>query len=279
MKRLLILIFAVVTVMCTAVNAAYMDYDPGFVLYHQDFSKLSDMTKSGIKVGLLSTKDAEYSCAGDSLRVTTGDGGRSYLILPETDRGESYTTEFSFRFTDTSHESGYLGFILTCRGNEPNNITSLVFRANGSIDDFEPLPDEMAQAIAAGEEVKVTLPVEDNVLYHIIVETAGAVYTAERNSMIAVGEGNMGLVFRYIGVEIPEIYLVNGVDYPEKIGNYVSDSYASDEHPVVTPGWDDIGEGAPPTYDHLELILLGIALGAIGMVATAKKPLPDRKSR
>ena len=260
MKRLLILIFAVVTIMCTAVNAAYMDYDPGFVLYHQDFSQLSDMTKSGIKVGLLSTKDAEYSCAGDSLRVTTGDGGRSYLILPETDRGESYTTEFSFRFTDTSHESGYLGFILTCRGNEPNNITSLVFRANGSIDDFEPLPDEMAQAIAAGEEVKVTLP-------------------AERNSMIAVGEGNMGLVFRYIGVEIPEIYVVNGVDYPEKIGNYVSDSYASDEHPVVTPGWDDIGEGAPPTYDHLELILLGIALGAIGMVATAKKPLPDRKSR
>ncbi|MBE6617225.1 MAG: hypothetical protein E7627_04705 [Ruminococcaceae bacterium] len=277
MKRLLIVLFAVVAILCTSVNAAYMDYDQGYVLYHQDFAHISDFTKSGIKVGLLSTKDATYSCGGDSLAVKTDDGGRSYLIFPETDRGYTYTVEFSFRFTDVSHENGYLGYMLTCRGNEPNNITHLTFRANGSIDDFEPLPEEMAQAIAGGEEVKVTIPVENGVLYHIIVEVGGTVHTAERNSMIVVGEGNMGLLFRYIGVEIPEIYVVNGVDYTEKIGNNVSDSYASDEHPVVTPGWDEIGEGAPATYDHLSLALLCLITCGVATVITAKSVLSERK--
>ena len=278
MKRLLIMIVAVVALLCTTVNASYMDYDTGHVLYHQNFAHISDFAKTGIKIGLLSTKNATYSCAGDSLAVKTDDGGRSYLILPEIDRGDSYTVEFSFRFTDTSHENGYLGYILTCRGDEPHNITRLVIRVNGTIDEFEQLPEEMAQAIAAGEETKITIPVEDNIFYHIIVEVGGAQFTAERDSMISIGDGNMGLQFRYVGTEVSEIYVVNGVDYSEKIGNYVTDSYASDEHPVITPGGDMLGEGAPATYDSLSLIVAGLVFSGVATVITAKNVLKQKKA-
>ena len=75
------------------------------------------------------------------------------------------------------------------------------------------------------------------------------------------------------------LYVVNGVDYTEKIGNNVSDSYASDEHPVVTPGWDEIGEGAPATQDTLSLALLCLIVCGAATVITAKGVLSERKSR
>lgn len=278
MKRLLILIFAVILFLCTTVSASFMDYENGYVLYHQNFAHISDVSKTGIRRGIISTNNATYSSREDYLEVKTDDGGRAYLILPETDRGENYTVEFSFRFTNTSHSNGYVAYMLTCRGNEPDNITPVVFRADGTIDDFEALPEEITAAIASGEEVKVMIPVENNVLYHIIVEAGGTKFTAERNSMIVIGEGNMGLMFRYIGVQIPEIYVVNGVDYAEKIGNNVTNSYASDSNPVVTPDQGDFGEGAPATYDHFSLSVFGLVFCGIAMVVMAKRVFCKRKA-
>lgn len=281
MKRLwLVVLVFVLAAFCTSVAADDVEYGHGEVIYHQNFSVLSNFSKSGIRVGTLSTPNASYVCDGEYLTVQTWDSGRAYNILPDVATGHDFTVEFSFRFTDTSHPNGYLAYMLTCRGDEPTNITPLTFRADGTIDDFSNVPAELTEAIAAGEEIYVEISVEDDVLYHIILTARGGKYTLERDSILMIAEGSMGFLYRYIGVGISEIYIVNGVDYPEKTGELTDDSYASDSAPVVTPGDGSYGEGSPTTGDMgLFSLLICTAVAGGAALILGKRILEDRKHR
>ena len=55
----------------------------GEVLYHQDFSRESDLGDSGIRIGTQSSVNSEITCIGDTLEIQTFDKGRVYIILPE----------------------------------------------------------------------------------------------------------------------------------------------------------------------------------------------------
>ncbi|MBP3377290.1 MAG: hypothetical protein J6L96_00930 [Clostridia bacterium] len=262
MKRLLIVIVAVILTVCSVfVYADESQPEHGEVLYHQDFADIGEFKNSGIKVGSLSSTAAEYGCRGEYFTVATKDNGRVYMILPEVYHSSTYTVEFSMKFTDTTNAVGYIAFMLTCRGEEPTNISSLVFRADGTIDDFSEIPKELSEAIAAGEDVEVIIPVENDILYRIIVTVGDNAYTLERDSMLVISDGGMGFMYRHIGASVREVYIVNGVGYTEKIGDYADNSFATDDCPVITP--DGNGNcNAPATSD------LGFAVSAVVMTVS-----------
>ena len=200
----------------------------GEVLYHQDFEVLSDIGKSGIVRGTSSSDKSEITCTGEALELKTFDNDRLYALLPSSGAADSYTVEFEFSFSEIQKTNGYLGFILTCRGTEPTNVTALVIRADGTIDDFEEPDEALKKAVSGGETVLVKIPVEKDVLHRIELTAGGKTYTLERDSVKVLDDGGMGFVVRNASAEVGEIYIANGTGYTAKSGIYAKKSYAED---------------------------------------------------
>ena len=251
----------------------------GQILYHQSFADVSDYEKSGIRTGSSTAESAEISIKDDALRVRCVDGGRAYTLLPAVERGASYTVEFSFRFMESGRENGSVAWLLTCRGEEPTNITSLVIRGNGTVDDFSAPDEAVSKAIRGGLWITVTIPVEDGALHRMTLTSGEDSCTLERSSVLVIPSGGTGFTFRNTDAAISEIWTVNGVGYTEKSGDTAS--YATDEHPVPTaprktprqPGGEPVrrppanGETAPNTRDRGAVYELAAAVSA-GSVLT-----------
>ncbi|MBQ3708299.1 MAG: hypothetical protein II889_10370 [Clostridia bacterium] len=225
------------------------DAPAGQVLYRQSFADVSDYAKSGLVTGTSTAEAAEIGIRDGALQVRSVDGGRAYTLLPTVTRGTSYTVEFSFRFTESGRVGGTLSFLLTCRGEEPTNITSLVIRGNGTVDDFSEPDDDLARAIKGGYWVDVAIPVEDGALHRMTmtVQSTGTSYELERASVLVLTPGSMGFSFRNTCAAISDIWLVNGVDYSEKTGDttsYIVDREASGDKEQKTPA--KTPEPAPP---------------------------------
>ena len=212
MKRFCILLTALVLFsvcfLCLNVPVLAGDVKNGEVLYHQDFSVLSEIEKSGIVRGTSSSESA---------------------ILPAAAAVDSYTIEFDFSFAEIRSENGYVGFLLTCRGTEPTNVTALVIRADGTIDEFDEPDAVLKKAIADGGTIHVKIPVEKDVLHKIELTADGKTYVLERENVKVLDDGGRGFVVRNASVRIGGIYLVNGVGYTKKTGTYACASYAADE--------------------------------------------------
>lgn len=208
----------------------------GEVLYHQDFSRESDLDDSGIRIGTQSSVNSKITCDGETLEIKTFDKGRVYAILPEIVKESTYTAEFSFRFTEINAENGFISMILTCRGDEPTNISGVTIRADGTVDDFD-VPCEMVRnAVRSGELVNVQIPIRNNVVNEIVMTAGEYQCVVERDNILVISDGQMGFSVRNASVELPEIFVVHGVDYNEKSGCFADSSYASDdEDEVVQP--------------------------------------------
>jgi len=167
------------------------DMPAGEVLYRQSFADVSDYAKSGLVTGTATAEKAEIAVKDGALIVRSVDGGRAYTLLPQIARGTSYTVEFSFRFTESGRENGTLAFLLTCRGEEPTNVTSLVIRANGTIDDFSEPDEAIARAIKGGLWVTIKIPIEDGALHRLLLVTEDAACAVERTSVLVLTPGSM----------------------------------------------------------------------------------------
>ena len=233
MKRFCILLTALVLFsvcfLCLNVPVLAGDVKNGEVLYHQDFSVLSEIEKSGIVRGTSSSESAQITCTGDVLELNTYDNDRVYAILPAAAAVDSYTIEFDFSFAEIRSENGYVGFLLTCRGTEPTNVTALVIRADGTIDEFDEPDAVLKKAIADGGTIHVKIPVEKDVLHKIELTADGKTYVLERDNVKVLDDGGRGFVVRNACIRIGGIYLVNGVGYTKKTGTYACASYAADE--------------------------------------------------
>ena len=248
----------------------------GEVLYHQDFSVLSDVGKSGIVRGTSSSEKAQFTCIGDALELNTFDNDRAYAILPGAVSADSYTIEFDFAFSEIRSENGYIGFLLTCRGTEPTNVTALVIRAGGTIDDFAEPEEALKKAIAGGEEIHVKIPVDKSVLHKIELTAGDKTYTLERKSVKVLDDGGRGFVVRNASVKVGEIYLVNGIGYTAKSGTYAVSSYAADEpvtqvatmqkpEPAAEPAVTPVPETAPDTGETIVPYAAALAVTAMGL--------------
>ena len=267
--KLLSLFAAVLIVFCSALSAGAGEELKiiGEVLYHQDFSEESDLAESGIRVGTQSSENSMMGCTGDNLEIKTYDNGRVYAIFPDFEKESTYTVEFAFRFSEISVENGFISLILTCRGDEPTNISSIVIRANGELDGFDAPCEKIRTAIQNGEMISVQVPIRDNVLNEVIMTAGEASCIIERESVLVLSEGRMGLAVRNASVEVPEIYVVHGVDYEEKLGYFADYSYSEDAETVFTEtsaGTDETEpqpETSPDTGDSAVLLLTAAAAG------------------
>ena len=264
-------VLAVCLALCLACGVLAGDAakSAGDVLYHQDFSEIAAFSSSGIRVGSLSSQSAVIFCETDSLSVENNDKDRVYLILPTVDFGDAltFTLEFSFRFTDTSLDHGYIAPILTCRGCDPSNVTALTLRADGSVDDFKSIDPDFAAAVKAGETVHVSVPVVSGAVNKILFRVGEREYTSERNDLLVISKGSLGFIIRNCDVEIDEIFIVSGTDYAVKTGYYAEKSYADYDTPVQAEECSESNvHYAPPTGDNSGVILIILAVAAVGLV-------------
>lgn len=291
MKKFFLILTMFLLILCAScISVSAMDPagSPGTVLYHQDFGRIRNYEDSGLKTGALSSDTAAVSCEEGPLSVKTPDSKRVYLLFPPIEKTDSCTLEFTFRFTETPKENGYLAAILTCRGTEPTNITDLVIRADGTVDDFSTPDEAVREAIAAGKPITVTIPVEGGVLHRITLQAEGAVCTLERDSVLVISSGGMGLAVRNSSAEISEIYLVNGTGYAAKTGEYAEESFADDgdaavQGPEVTPEPEEVpeeeaAEESPATGDDFASLTWRL-LCVLSAGAVCKLHCRDRKRR
>lgn len=268
MRRLVPVVLVVVMFLsCLGVHAMDAEKAVGEVLYHQDFSAVSDFAESGIRLGTASASNAIVVCPEQSLEIFTYDTGRVHVLLPEADKGDgdSYTIEFTFRFTAVHSENGFIAPILTCRGCEPSNITSIIIRADGSVDNFSEPDENLKNAIAAGETIGVKIPVSGGVMHEVIFSAGGVEYTVERENVLMINNGTVGFTVRNADVAIDEVFVVNGTDYAEKSGYYTEQSYASDDSPITVPECsEESDELSPDTGDFPVVLAVVIAAAAFG---------------
>jgi len=261
---------------CMSVPALAGETAVGEVLYHQDFEVLSDAAKSGIVRGTSSSEKSQITCTGEALELNTLDNDRLYALLPSSGAADSYTVEFEFSFSEIKSGNGYLGFILTCRGTEPTNVTALVIRADGTIDDFEEPDDALKKAIGGGETVHVKIPVEKDVLHRIELTAGGTTWTLERENVKVLDDGGMGFVVRNASADVGEIYIVNGTGYAEKSGIYSKKSYAEDAAVLVVDTLmepvkvEKVPETAPETGETIVPYAAAAAAMAVGLFRRKK---------
>ena len=268
MRRLsLFVVLCIILCLFLPVYAQNSSVEVGEVLYHQDFSAVTDVSDSGVSLGSLTSPDCFISTAGESLDLVTGNNGRLYALLPSIEKSDTYTVEFSFRFSEIRAENGYVAFILTCRGNEPTNISSLVIRANGSVDNFEAPDPALSDLISDRETVNVKIPIKNGALYQIIFSSGGEEYTIERDSVLVIGDGDFGFAVRNASASVNEIYVVNGIDYEELSGYYADESYATDLSPATRHDGD---ETSPATWD-ISVTALIAASASFAAICLRKK--------
>ena len=153
--------------------------------------------------------------------------------------------------------------MLTSEGEAPSNISQLIFRVKGTVDDFETPSEEMMQAIRSGNETTVKIPVNNGVVNTITLSSNGMTEELQRTSLLLIGSGNRGFSIRNADVDISEIYIVNGTDYTEKIGYFAEHSFAEDNASVLPTPPSGEGETAPPTGDFLTVTAAITALAAL----------------
>ncbi|MBE6598355.1 MAG: hypothetical protein E7638_02810 [Ruminococcaceae bacterium] len=231
---------AVLLLSSVLISASEPSYVDGEVVYHQDFSDISEVASSGIKKGTSSSTGSDIAVTNDTLSISTSDDGRVYAILPKSDWTDSFTVEFDFTFSKNSSQNGYLGVMLTSSGDEPGNISQVIIRAKGSVDDFGEVSDTLAESFAKGEKISVKIPVENGVLRNLFITANGITEELERTGLLVIGSGNRGFSARNAGVTIPEVYIVNGTEYKEKTGVYADLSYASDDTVETSPDTGDL---------------------------------------
>ncbi len=262
MKKACLCVILCFMMMIAAVSVFAADAADGTVLLHQHYADAAEIGELA-RVGTSSSSAFTASCGtANGLILSSYDSGRGYLILSPTETGDTWTLEFDFRFADVYAENGSLGVMLTCRGEEPGNISSFTIRPNGTIDDFADLTDEVRDQIAAGEWMHVTVPIRHGALSEITVQGNGTSCTAERTSVLVLPEGEVGFIVRSASVNVEDTYLVSGADYSERFGLYAVGTDAAAEQRNT----------APQTADHLPIILASaIFVSCAGAAAIRKR--------
>lgn len=229
-----------------AADPVFGELPAGQILFHQDYSEIESLAETGVKLGTLTQENAQLDLSAGELRVRAPGSGRTYLLLPEIAHGASYTVEFTFRITESGHENGSLACLLTCRGEEPTNITAVVIRGDGTIDDFT-VPGELSAAIRNGSSVTVKIPVEEGSLHLMTVSAGGETYELERSTVQMIPPGGFGFSFRNIAADVSEVWVVNGCGYGEKTGDassFTVEAAPAEEEPPEDP--EKTGEADAP---------------------------------
>ena len=220
LRSFILLIFCTVFLMHMLPITAYAAHSAGEVLYHQDFTRVSTAHLAGIRAGNANAQESRIGVTVDGLVIDPNGERRTYAILPEIANTDTYTVDLTFRFRSISRTNGYFAFLLTCTRDRPSNITAVVLRADGSVDDFGNLDNEIVQHYENGDPIRLTIPVVDGVLHS---------QTLERTSLLRIPDGSRGFCVRNASVLIEDTAILYGTDYEMPTGYYATHSYAEDD--------------------------------------------------
>lgn len=275
-KLVLLLTVIVLIVFSLPASAENLEISDGEVLYRQVFTDGLSIERCGIKLGTAGSQTVYMSASDDGLNISTYDTERAYILLPKFYVTDSRTIEFSLRFDGKRTDNARLAVMLTCRGDEPTNITSVVFRAGGTVDGFAEPSDNIKQAIADGKTVDIKIPLDYGVLHEITMASGGEECTLEKREVIVVSTGDLGFVLRNADVTLNDINVVSGVGYSEKTGYYAEKSYSDDivhEAPAESDEFSADGtETSPATEDgSTAAFLLSMIFAGFACIYTAKR--------
>lgn len=240
------------------------------VLYHQSFSNLTDVANAGIRKGSDGADSFELLLDGD-LVINNHTDRRSYTVLPYELPSRDHTIEFSFSFERADAASAYVGFMLTCRGDEPDNITSVVIRANGDCEGFGTLKEEIVEKMMAGELVRVKIPVKDGDYYELSVSAGGVVDTLSRKTAGGIPKGQIGFVVRRGAVRVHDISVVSGVGYGGYHGSSADDTWSDDNPYIKSQSEDKLYLAAPPTSDAIAPAAVALFVSGATFIGTMRK--------
>ncbi len=257
MRRVFCVIAVFLLCMSLPLGVFAGDVPAGTVLFAQRYGDFSDPRQTGIRFGTGGGKAALSLEAG--LTISPDDDRKVYLLLPDLPDAagtDTYTVEFSFRFTDVSADNGYFGFLMTAQGDVPSNRTELILRAGGTVDGIGTLGESLVSAMAAGTPVFVTVPVLNGMMYEVNVRCGDAEEKLVLPAVKMIAEGSRGFVLRNASVSVESVAVVNGVGYSKKMGEYASSSYTvpvSLEKPV---------EPLSPATPDAAIPVFGVAVAA-----------------
>ncbi len=218
-------LFCLLTMLIPAVSAA--DPQAGTVLFAQRYAEITDARFAGLRVG--TSGGTPKLRAESALYIDMTDDRKTYLLLPDLPNGgawcDTYTVEFSFRFTEIAASNGYFGFLMTAQGDAPSNRTEVILRAGGTCDGVGNLEDGIAKAMAAGESVQVAVLVDHGMMYEIRVRVGEREQSLTLPAVKTVGQGSRGFVLRNASAAVESVAVVSGVDYGHRVGDFASDSY------------------------------------------------------
>lgn len=229
LRSFILLIFCTVFLMHMFSITAYAAHSAGEVLYHQDFTRVSTAHLAGIRAGNANAQESRIGVTVDGLVIDPNGERRTYAILPEIANTDTYTVDLTFRFRSISRTNGYFAFLLTCTGDRPSNITAVVLRADGSVDDFGNLDNEIVQHYENGDPIRLTIPVVDGVLHSLTISSGMDTQTLERTSLLRIPDGSRGFCVRNASVLIEDTAILYGTDYEMPTGYYATHSYAEDD--------------------------------------------------
>lgn len=253
---------------------AFASYVEGEVLYRQDFTKVSTASLAEVRAGSANSTDAFIGVTVDGLLIDPCGDWRTYAVLPEIPCTENYTVTFSFRFGESYTTNAYFAFLLTCTGEKPSNVTAVIFRIDGSVDDFGNLTDSIVQNYKNGETVHVTIPIADAVLHTVTVSCGDETQTLERTSLLRIPEGNRGFCVRNASVLVEETAIMYGTEYDTPTGYYAVHSYAEDNGART-----DLPLFSPETNDSLRYAAYFAPIGFLVFAQCAKQRLKSVRLR
>ncbi len=236
-----LLICVLCFVFCMPARAA----EAGQTFYAARFSEYTSLRDTGVYLGTASGKTSSVKLSGGALRLTAPGGEKSYLLLPDpTEIPDTYVIEFTFRFAEIASSNGYLGFLLSSRGDAPSGRTELVFRANGTIDGYSREVSEMQEkAAASGEEITVRILVYYGYMMDFRLSVAGVdIAGSAPGKLVQVDPMGWGFVLRNASAEISSVRAVSG--------DYAALSKADTAQNYIAPAdWVLPEMAAPPTGD------------------------------
>ena len=257
-------VFCAIMLILSLATAVLADHTAGEVLYHQDFTRVSTASLAGLRVGSANDTHAQIGVREDGLAIQPNGDKRTYAILPEIENTDTYTIDLTFRFLDIHATNGYFAFLLTCTGEKPSNVTAVVFRADGSLDDFGDLNKEIVQHYRDGDAIRAIIPVVDGVLHTVTVSCGGQSQTLERTSLLRIPDGNRGFCVRNANVLIEDTAVLYGTEYEKPTGYYATHSYAEDDGART-----DVL--SPSTADHHAAFRCMALFSAAVLICTCKR--------
>lgn len=275
-----LLAFLLAFVMCQTAFAG--DYSDGTVVYRQSFADVSVPENAGVRKGERNFEGFSLSISDDALFVNCFSDTRSFAILPYFNDLDEYTVETSFSLEDVRSANAYFSLMLTGMGNVPDNVTSVTIRSNGKCDGFGELDHVIAEGIASGERVYVTVPVKHRMLSSITVRVGEASQTLNTSDVKDVPCGFPGFIVRNTSASVYDFNVILGTDYAVKTGPLTELSAYTDDYPyasfAVSPldepkNFDEVGTYylSPATGDMIVVYALTTAVSAAIVVLLVKK--------